>query len=322
MPEQCYQLEGDPVVSNISFKSGHVICRGVHYMPLRRDDMDDNNQLPCVILAHGFGGTIDAGLHPYARAFSEAGLHSLLFDYRHFGASDGEPRQLISIREQLADWHAAIAFARSQKGVDPERIILWGVSLSGGHVINVAARDGGIAAVIAQYPMLDGLAALKNINSYAGYSQILKLVVAGIQDLLGGWFGNTTKTIPIVGPPGELAALSTAEAEPGYRAITPPEWENRVCARIALAIPFYRPGFSLSRIDCPVLVQIADQDSILPPASIERFILSSRIKVQARHYASGHFDAFTGDLFRLSAGDQVKFILTALSGLTYESNAT
>ena len=76
----------------------------------------------------------------------------MAFDYRHFGASEGEPRQLLSIAGQQEDYHAAIAFARSQEGIDPERIVLWGTSFSGGHVVPVAVADGRVAAVISQVP--------------------------------------------------------------------------------------------------------------------------------------------------------------------------
>lgn len=320
MPEQCLQPGVDPAVYEIAFKSGREYCRGFHYMPSPESGMAVPHKQPCVLLAHGFGGTADAGLHPYARLFAESGMHAIIFDYRHFGASEGMPRQLVSIRRQLQDWHAAVAFARSQTGIDAERIVLWGMSLSGGHVIRVADRDRGIFAVIAQFPMLDGLAALRNILSYAGYGQIVKLLAAGIRDLMSKLPGMKAVMIPIVGPPGELAALSTQDAEPGYRAIVPPDWQNAVCARIALTIPFYRPGFLLKRITIPVLVQIADHDTILPPSSIERFMDPVHPYLRIRYYPSGHFDAFSGELFKLSANDQISFLSTALSESIHESD--
>ncbi|MDZ7735858.1 MAG: hypothetical protein U5P41_07005 [Gammaproteobacteria bacterium] len=129
-------------------------------------------------------------------------------------------------------------------------------------------------------------------------------------------------TIPIVGPPGELAALSTPDAEPGYRAIVPPHWQNAVCARIALTIPLYRPGFLLKQVAIPVLVQIADHDAILPPSSLERFMDPAHPYLQARHYLSGHFDAFSGELFKLSADDQISFLSTVLSESIHESDPT
>ena len=88
---------------DIVFDSRGTICRAWFYAPAT-DVFVNRRGTPCVVMAHGLGGTRDAGLEPYARRFANAGLAVLLFDYRHFGASDGEPRQLISVRRQLADW--------------------------------------------------------------------------------------------------------------------------------------------------------------------------------------------------------------------------
>lgn len=107
----------------------------------------------CVVLCTGFGGTQDTpALVATARDFARAGYHAVTFDYRSFGLSDGQPRQVVSIAGQLDDIAAALACARGLDGVDPERIVLWGTSLGGGHVIAAASRDPGVAAVIAQIP--------------------------------------------------------------------------------------------------------------------------------------------------------------------------
>ena len=68
---------------------------------------------PCVVMAHGTTGTMDFGLARYAQRFAAAGFAVLVFDYRHFGASDGRPRQLIRVGRQVADWRAAVWFARA-----------------------------------------------------------------------------------------------------------------------------------------------------------------------------------------------------------------
>ena len=67
--------------------------------------------VPCIIMGNGFGGTRE-GLEPYAVRYQEAGFASPVFDYRHFGQSDGEPRQLLWIPYQLEDYAAAIKYAR------------------------------------------------------------------------------------------------------------------------------------------------------------------------------------------------------------------
>ena len=115
---------------------------------------------PCVVMAHGFGATRDSGLLPFAERFAEAGTDVLLFDYRGFGTSEGTPRQHVSHRRHRQDYHAAIAYARNLDGVDPERIVAWGSSYSGGHVVAVAAADPRVAAVISQGAAMDGFGSL------------------------------------------------------------------------------------------------------------------------------------------------------------------
>ena len=89
-----------------------------------------------VVMAHGWTGVREQRLGAYAERFAAAGLAALVFDYRHFGASEGEPRQLLDIKRQLADWRAAVEFARRLPGI--ERVALWGSSFSGGHVLETA----------------------------------------------------------------------------------------------------------------------------------------------------------------------------------------
>ena len=118
-------------------------------------------QVGCVVMAHGFSATRDDGLPAYAEAFCDAGFAVILFDYRHFGASTGQPRQLLDIGRQQDDYRAVVEWARHADGIDPDRIALWGSSFSGGHVVAVAAGDPRIAAVIAQAPFTDSLPAIR-----------------------------------------------------------------------------------------------------------------------------------------------------------------
>ena len=67
---------------------------------------------PCVVMAHGFAAIKEMRLGAYAERFAEAGFGALIFDYRHFGQSTGEPRNLLDPRVQQEDWRAAVAYAR------------------------------------------------------------------------------------------------------------------------------------------------------------------------------------------------------------------
>lgn len=291
----------------ITFFSGGTLCRALCFEP-QSDALTGDRGSPCVVMGHGFAGTVDAGLVPFARRFAAAGLKVLAFDYRCFGLSDGEPRQLLSISAQIDDWTAAVACARTLSGVDPKRIVLWGTSFSGGHVVEVAARDGSVAAVISQCPMMDGLAALRVLIGYAGVGYVLRLSVRGLWDVLRRLAGMSPLRLPVVGPPGSLGAMTTPDAEPGFRAIAPAGWRNEVCARIVLTIGTYRPGLKADRLRCPILILICGKDSVAPATAADAAARLAGNRAEVQRYPIGHFDIYTGDDFERSVTDQLSFL--------------
>jgi dienelactone hydrolase len=128
-----------------------------------------------VVMAHGLSAVRDQRLDAYAERFEQAGLAALLFDYRNFGDSGGEPRQVLDIGMQLDDWRAAIEYARREF----ERVGLFGSSFGGGHVLAIAAEDDRLGAVVAQCPMTDGLLALRRVPPLTS----AKLARAALQDV-------------------------------------------------------------------------------------------------------------------------------------------
>src|SRR5690348_4384904 len=131
----------------IRFASGDTECAAWHY---------PGTNGGCVVMTGGFAVTKEPGTDRFARRFARAGFSVLAFDHRHLGESGGHPRQVVRVREQLADWRAAIAYARGLPGVDPARVAIWSFSLTGGHILPLAAGDPRLAAAIAQSPNLDG----------------------------------------------------------------------------------------------------------------------------------------------------------------------
>jgi fermentation-respiration switch protein FrsA (DUF1100 family) len=260
-------------------------------------------------MAHGFSGVREQRLDAYAQRFAATGLAVLLFDYRHFGASGGEPRQLLSIRRQLQDWEAAIAAARALPGIDASRIALFGTSFSGGHVQALAVRDATIAAVIAQAPFCDGL---RNLPAL-GLGHTLRLTLAGLRDAAGSLLGLAPYRIPAVGAPGSSAVMTTADAVPGFTNMNPPEstWRNEVCARIALAVGGYRPGRQAAGIRCPILYTIAEQD-IVTPARFAHDAARRAAYAEVKSYPGGHFDVYLPPLWDQVVADQIEFLVRHL----------
>jgi uncharacterized protein len=295
-------------MSVVSFDSGGVRCAGVH-LPGQDDSLaDEDGRRPCVVLANGLGGTVDSGLLPFAERFAAAGIDALAFDYRHFGLSDGEPRQLLSIPCQLEDYAAAISYARSLEGVDPDRIVVWGSSYAGGHVVAVAVADGHVAAAISQVPAMDGAVALLNLARYAGLGHLARCVFAGVRDVAASLRGRPPVMVPLVGPPGTIGAMTSPDAEPGYRAIAGPSWRNEMAARIFLWAGSYRPGLQADRLPCPILVQIADHDAVAPVKAAQDAAWRATGRAEVHTYPIGHFDIYVGEPFEQAIADQLHFL--------------
>ncbi|MBB1057510.1 alpha/beta fold hydrolase, partial [Dietzia sp. B19] len=152
--------DADQGRDDATFLSGGTGCAAWVYRPETSSD-PGGTTAPAIVMAHGLGCIRDLRLPAYAERFRDAGFVVVVFDYRHFGASDGQPRQFLDIGRQLDDWRSALAFTRSLTGVDPDRVIAWGTSFSGGHVLTLAGTGERLAGVVAQVPHVSGPAAVR-----------------------------------------------------------------------------------------------------------------------------------------------------------------
>ena len=281
----------------VSFTSGGTRCDAWYFPPSPKSPFAGPDGVPVVVMAHGFCGTKDSGLEPFARRLADAGLGVLAFDYRHFGLSDGQPRQQVSMAGQAADYHAAIDAAGREPGVDSGRIVLWGLSQSGGHVLIVAAervRRGldDVAAVITAVPMVNGLAAGLHHYRQGGAGPMVRSTSTGIGSALRTKLGRRPLMMPVVGRPGERAALTNEGYLERYLAIAGPSWRNEVDASIGLELGSFRADKAAAEVAAPVLMQIADFDQGAPPHAAAKAGFAARAEV--RHYPCDHFDIFAG----------------------------
>jgi uncharacterized protein len=259
-------------------------------------------------MAHGLAGTKDSGLLPFAEGLAQAGLDALVFDYRCFGESSGEPRQLAWPERHRQDYRAAVEYARGLRDVDPERIVLWGTSWSGGHVVRVAAGDPRIAAVICKTPVLDGVRVITDGVRRSSISQLARVTWTGLKDLTAAARGRAPELMPVVGPPGSVAVLNTPHAEPGYREITGPTWRNEVPARVLVAEGANRPITRIDDVRCPILIQIADRDSLASPAAARAAAWRAKGRVEVREYPCEHFEIYLGEFRERAIADQLHFL--------------
>ncbi len=268
---------------------------------------------PVVVMAHGFGGQREMRLPAFAEHFASRGLAVLVFDYRCFGASEGSPRNWIDPRRHLADWRAAIEHARSLPEVDAARLGLWGTSFSGGHVLATAAALDGVSAVVSQVPFV-GLDRSRAPRPPLG--QAVRLVAAGWLDLLRGALGASPHTVPIVGAPDELALLNAPDVVDAFRELVPPDssWSNETPARVIFQVGRYHPLDAAERITCPVLLVAAENDSLIPIASVDAAAQKIPDCEYVRLRDTSHFEPYTGAGFDRVVELEADFLCRHLLG--------
>lgn len=287
-----------------SFPSHGVTCAATVYRPLPQADTT-----PVIVMAHGFGAVRALRLPAYAERFAAAGYTVVTFDYRGFGDSAGTPRQVLDVSMQHADWSAALDFARTLDGVDPSRVVAWGTSFAGGHVISLAGRGEPLAAIIAQVPHVSGPAAVRS----TGLLPSLRVSRLGVRDQVRAWAGRPPVYVDSAGAPGTTAVMTSPDAVPGMDRLIADsglelgDYPTNVAARIVLTIGLYSPKRWAAGVRCPALVQIVESDAITP-RHVAEATAARMAAPTVRIYPGGHFDPYVEPLFASVIADQLAFL--------------
>ncbi|KAJ6517531.1 alpha/beta-hydrolase [Mycena vitilis] len=270
---------------------------------------------PLVVAGHGMTVIKDAGLAAFGRRWAvDAQYASLILDYRGFGASDGKPRDFVSLVKQREDYEAVIAWARQR----PElflnnKIVLMGSALSGLVVSQLALDDHGLAGVMAHSPTLDGYDTLMA----AGFNP--RLVFWAIVDKIKRKLGLAPVFLRAVGHPGQLALLTSPSSYPGFTTMfaqgsTPfADAPNLINAGAVFELMSARPGRQLDNARCPVLIICAKEDDIIPIEIATQIAQTAKDKVTFVEAPGGHFDIMEGGkAFDINISAQIGFLQSLL----------
>ena len=293
---------------DVTIKSEGVNLSAWLYLP-----ENISGTLPCIIMSNGFGGTKDMILEQYALRFVGEGFAVINYDYRHFGASEGIPRQKFEMFNQIEDLKSVISFARKHKDIDKNKIALWGTSAAGGYGLIIAAEDKDIASIIAQCPALDSREDGKLALEREGLGFFLRLFMHAQRDKGRSRFRLSPHMVPIVGKPGTMAFLRAPGAFEGYSSLANEGFINKVCARVLLNTNTYNPVKFADQVECPVLLCICRDDNLVSEKSYKNAaeILGAISTVKV--YPIGHFDIYKGDNFEKAVNDQIYFLKQNLS---------
>jgi len=102
-----------------------------------------HNPRGTVLFLHGNAGNISHRLDSIA-IFHELGLDTFIIDYRGYGQSEGKPSEEGTYRDAEAAWQYLV----TQRGKDPERIIMFGRSIGGAVAAWLATKHKPAALIV------------------------------------------------------------------------------------------------------------------------------------------------------------------------------
>ena len=277
----------------VEFQSGGETVRGDLYLPESGDQ-----PFPIVVMAGGWCYVKELRQPYYARAFNEAGSAALVFDYRRLGASDGQPRQHIDPWDQIEDYRSAISYVSTLPEIDADRLAVWGISYSGGHVLIVGALDRRVKAIISLVGVMDGYENMRRVHGRDGFRALRALIEADREHRAAGEAGGympmsvadhwqTVCTWPFPDVEEIFNELKATEA---------PRHEHRTTIESTELLLQYSVFPYLPRLlDTPTLMIVADDDDLtLWDKEVEAFnLIPTPRKRLAVIGGTGHMDIYS-----------------------------
>src|SRR5580693_1181696 len=197
----------------ISYYSDGLKLSGILATP----DNAGKGPFPGVVLVPGFMSTADAFFPGFADELNAGGFVALTMDFRGFGESEGTRGEVIPYL-QIYDASNAISYLQSLPEVNPDKIAILGVSLGGGEVAYIAARDRRVKAVASMVLVGDGERRMRRFRTEQQWQTLMKKVqedrinrvLTGKSKDFHGFLQEGTDSVLIM-PPDLSSSLKDAE---------------------------------------------------------------------------------------------------------------
>jgi uncharacterized protein len=260
--------EGKYIRKNITFPCSGLQCSGWLYLPFGSQSGD---KVPGIVTANPITSVKQIALPNYAERLVQSGFATLVFDYRGWGASEGEPRNHIAPYEQVQDVKDAITWLQNQPEIDPERIGGLGVSMGGAHMLYLATFDNRLDAVVAIATAINGVSMWQGMFGEEAFNQIIN---QDAEDRADRFENNMTQTYRNAwGMPNSSDCVFCVEE--AYRYYTnaqktyAPEFENTVTVQSIQNILEYNPDFAVNLAAPTAVLFIHATKDVVPLVMVE-----------------------------------------------------
>jgi pimeloyl-ACP methyl ester carboxylesterase len=244
---------------DIEFKSEGVTVRGDFYIPEK-----GKAPYPALVMAGGWCYVKEIVMPHYAKFFLDEGIACLLIDYRTFGVSDGEPRQHLDPWKQIEDYKNAVSFAETLPEIDRNRIGIWGISYSGGHVLIAGATDPRVRCIVSMIPVIDGYEMLKRAHGTMGFRKLMDTLLKDRRDRFKSGANRGYIPMSAVDHHNTLSSLPWPEVYQVFTQIQKteaPRHEHRnTIESVELCLSYTVKPFLGRILDIPTLMIVAEGD--------------------------------------------------------------
>ncbi len=273
---------------DVEFLSQGLRCRGWLFAPA---DLPAGRRAPAIVIAHGVSAVKEMYLANFAERFAAAGFVTLVFDYRYFGASEGEPRCRLLPLEQQEDYRNAITWLSDHPLVAADRIGAWGTSFSGGLVLYLATYDKRVKAAVAQVPSAVNWETRRNVDPER-FDRMGELL---LRDRNARYKTGVVNYLPVVAPEGEPCLLRPPDAYEWFTTASriAPSWRNGLTLESLERYREFDPVSSIHLISpTPLLLIAAENDSLIPLAAVKAAYERAGEPKALVTLPCGHFDLY------------------------------
>jgi uncharacterized protein len=246
----------------VTIPSDGEILRGWLYRP---SSYQPGTKLAGIVTANALTGIKEINLMQYAERFATAGFATLVFDYRYWGESSGEPRFHVAPMEFRADIRAALDFLSARPEVDANRIGGWGISMGGQHMLFLATWEPRFKAIVATATGIEPPVVGPPLSPEAAKAKYDELVTASKKERAGRAAAGITTLQAWCPQPQEGCALPVKEAFDWYekaRASFAPTFKNKLSSTSFQNMLADRSAFALHLARSPILIVQPDRDVV------------------------------------------------------------
>ncbi len=248
-----------PDEQRVSFISEGDKLIGILYIP---SNYKDGQKLPAVIVTGSWITVKEQMSGTYAKKLAAEGFAALVFDFRGFGESGGEPRQYESPQRKIQDIKNAVTFLQTLPMIDKNKIGGLGICASSGYMSRAVTEDKRIKTFAAIAPWLHNADLVKLI--YGGEKGVNEKIAIG--KAASGKYERTkiNDFVPACSITDDSAAMFgnfEYYLSPGRGAI--PEWRNQFAVMSWHEWLQFDPIKEADKISVPTLL-IHSNDAAIP----------------------------------------------------------